>query len=137
MLWVPHYKVSITFMVIELFLSHGNQFVIFSTSIYKIQRLLHKMTQVYPPKLLAPLIFYNSYRSTTYWLPNLLQYYIGWLTPRTLELCNLNSQENYFSYHFISFVLVVSLCILFLNPCLLYTSPSPRDGLLSRMPSSA
>ena len=24
-----------------------------------------------------------------------------------------------------------------LNPCLLYTSPSPRDGLLSRMPSSA
>ena len=25
----------------------------------------------------------------------------------------------------------------FLHPCLLYTSPSPRDGLLSRMPSSA
>ena len=24
-----------------------------------------------------------------------------------------------------------------LNTCLLYTSPSPRDGLLSRMPSSA
>ena len=24
-----------------------------------------------------------------------------------------------------------------LNYCLLYTSPSPRDGLLSRMPSSA
>ena len=23
------------------------------------------------------------------------------------------------------------------TPCLLYTSPSPRDGLLSRMPSSA
>ena len=23
------------------------------------------------------------------------------------------------------------------RPCLLYTSPSPRDGLLSRMPSSA
>ena len=23
------------------------------------------------------------------------------------------------------------------NICLLYTSPSPRDGLLSRMPSSA
>ena len=23
------------------------------------------------------------------------------------------------------------------NPCLLYTSPSPRDGLLPRMPSSA
>ena len=25
----------------------------------------------------------------------------------------------------------------FYSPCLLYTSPSPRDGLLSRMPSSA
>ena len=25
----------------------------------------------------------------------------------------------------------------YLQPCLLYTSPSPRDGLLSRMPSSA
>ena len=25
----------------------------------------------------------------------------------------------------------------FRNTCLLYTSPSPRDGLLSRMPSSA
>ena len=25
----------------------------------------------------------------------------------------------------------------FPEPCLLYTSPSPRDGLLSRMPSSA
>ena len=25
----------------------------------------------------------------------------------------------------------------YLHPCLLYTSPSPRDGLLSRMPSSA
>ena len=25
----------------------------------------------------------------------------------------------------------------YINACLLYTSPSPRDGLLSRMPSSA
>ena len=29
-----------------------------------------------------------------------------------------------------------ALCELFTD-CLLYTSPSPRDGLLSRMPSSA
>ena len=28
-------------------------------------------------------------------------------------------------------------CLKHLNCCLLYTSPSPRDGLLSRMPSSA
>ena len=41
-------------------------------------------------------------------------------------------------------VLGASLLLLFLVPttlifhtCLLYTSPSPRDGLLSRMPSSA
>ena len=28
-------------------------------------------------------------------------------------------------------------CLSLYNGCLLYTSPSPRDGLLSRMPSSA
>ena len=34
---------------------------------------------------------------------------------------------------------VIGICNTFseLTPCLLYTSPSPRDGLLSRMPSSA
>ena len=31
----------------------------------------------------------------------------------------------------------LNLNILLLRDCLLYTSPSPRDGLLSRMPSSA
>ena len=37
-----------------------------------------------------------------------------------------------------SFVLGAALCYLaILYTCLLYTSPSPRDGLLSRMPSSA
>ena len=30
-----------------------------------------------------------------------------------------------------------SIDLMSLDPCLLYTSPSPRDGLLSRMPSSA
>ena len=29
------------------------------------------------------------------------------------------------------------VCIVPKKGCLLYTSPSPRDGLLSRMPSSA
>ena len=33
--------------------------------------------------------------------------------------------------------LVLSLLFVLLLICLLYTSPSPRDGLLSRMPSSA
>ena len=33
----------------------------------------------------------------------------------------------------------INTALLLTNPsiCLLYTSPSPRDGLLSRMPSSA
>ena len=33
--------------------------------------------------------------------------------------------------------LVMAIASLFTEVCLLYTSPSPRDGLLSRMPSSA
>ena len=33
-------------------------------------------------------------------------------------------------------IFAVLSCYFFI-PCLLYTSPSPRDGLLSRMPSSA
>ena len=32
---------------------------------------------------------------------------------------------------------VLAVLIALAGPCLLYTSPSPRDGLLSRMPSSA
>ena len=31
----------------------------------------------------------------------------------------------------------LQLCLDYCRNCLLYTSPSPRDGLLSRMPSSA
>ena len=36
-------------------------------------------------------------------------------------------------------ILALIPCLIFgiYNTCLLYTSPSPRDGLLSRMPSSA
>ena len=40
----------------------------------------------------------------------------------------------------IAFSVTVSVMmryVLMPNTCLLYTSPSPRDGLLSRMPSSA
>ena len=33
--------------------------------------------------------------------------------------------------------IIISSTINEINGCLLYTSPSPRDGLLSRMPSSA
>ena len=31
----------------------------------------------------------------------------------------------------------IEIHLKYVNGCLLYTSPSPRDGLLSRMPSSA
>ena len=34
-------------------------------------------------------------------------------------------------------VKILDLGLALFNLCLLYTSPSPRDGLLSRMPSSA
>ena len=34
-------------------------------------------------------------------------------------------------------VLAIPLALMRVSRCLLYTSPSPRDGLLSRMPSSA
>ena len=34
-------------------------------------------------------------------------------------------------------LLVLKTKVILGYPCLLYTSPSPRDGLLSRMPSSA
>ena len=33
--------------------------------------------------------------------------------------------------------IIFDLCQRMIDNCLLYTSPSPRDGLLSRMPSSA
>ena len=36
-----------------------------------------------------------------------------------------------------SFYMIVGLVPSDAGTCLLYTSPSPRDGLLSRMPSSA
>ena len=41
---------------------------------------------------------------------------------------------NYFwNFGAIAMVMLITMII----TCLLYTSPSPRDGLLSRMPSSA
>ena len=39
--------------------------------------------------------------------------------------------------HIVYLIFRISLIITLIQVCLLYTSPSPRDGLLSRMPSSA
>ena len=36
-----------------------------------------------------------------------------------------------------AFSLMAGFALKIVKACLLYTSPSPRDGLLSRMPSSA
>ena len=44
---------------------------------------------------------------------------------------NITDVVNEVAAHFGGLDIVVN------NACLLYTSPSPRDGLLSRMPSSA
>ena len=47
------------------------------------------------------------------------------------NMVNLNYDQN-ITQEYIMELSKTIMCI-----CLLYTSPSPRDGLLSRMPSSA
>ena len=51
----------------------------------------------------------------------------------------VTEEENYTYYgnHEVDFNKRTSIDCEGINACLLYTSPSPRDGLLSRMPSSA
>ena len=49
------------------------------------------------------------------------------------EECRISVREIHISKSLAIIVLAFALCWI----CLLYTSPSPRDGLLSRMPSSA
>ena len=62
------------------------------------------------------------------------EYKTGELVQHALNNVSLNLRDN-------EFVAILgpsgSGKTTLLNICLLYTSPSPRDGLLSRMPSSA
>ena len=44
---------------------------------------------------------------------------------------------NNVSHSWINAAIRLNFYLYLTTPCLLYTSPSPRDGLLSRMPSSA
>ena len=55
-----------------------------------------------------------------------------------LYVYRFQMNEKYYLYWGIALLYLMGLEIRTINTiCLLYTSPSPRDGLLSRMPSSA
>ena len=58
---------------------------------------------------------------------------VFWQTAKKLQTANFPRNLSYLAHP--SSVSVISLNLPI--TCLLYTSPSPRDGLLSRMPSSA
>ena len=61
----------------------------------------------------------------------------GYIIPKNDEFFSENVPEYNDRLNFISNFTGSYGFALVLKDCLLYTSPSPRDGLLSRMPSSA
>ena len=83
--------------------------------------------------LVAAALAYIGKRATRSW-----PWYLGvaavlgvalWRFPRIWEVND--------EYDFLINSIVVTVLTMLISLCLLYTSPSPRDGLLSRMPSSA
>ena len=58
------------------------------------------------------------------------------LKPVVIGVVSIMSFATFYSLHAIT-VPTADSSLDYINACLLYTSPSPRDGLLSRMPSSA
>ena len=60
-----------------------------------------------------------------------LERYLQMCAKYNMQIVNCTTPANF--YH----VMRRQLKREYRKPCLLYTSPSPRDGLLSRMPSSA
>ena len=53
---------------------------------------------------------------------------------------NMFANTDFFmasAYHYLGIPTSIFTPLFVIGSCLLYTSPSPRDGLLSRMPSSA
>ena len=66
---------------------------------------------------------------------------IMYIISSTIELSILteNMIKRESKYNFFSYIKNQIKCMLYINykSCLLYTSPSPRDATLSRMPSSA
>ena len=61
------------------------------------------------------------------------------LTSDSVQAIKLIESINVGSKYFEAAEAIRTIGLVFqhINDCLLYTSPSPRDGLLSRMPSSA
>ena len=60
-----------------------------------------------------------------------------WLHREKTPYTALNSTTKYFGINYTLLGVKKTLSDYSYLGCLLYTSPSPRDGLLSRMPSSA
>ena len=75
-----------------------------------------------------------------YFISNLLRAITATIAPELVSEFNLTSGELGLlgGAYFLGFASIqIPLGYLLDSNCLLYTSPSPRDGLLSRMPSSA
>ena len=103
-----------------------------------------------PPNIndATPQIQYRTYRRRFIGLAQLVLLNIvvswDWLTFAAVSSTSATyfgvpeTSINWLSTGFLfAFIVVSPLVIHTLHTCLLYTSPSPRDGLLSRMPSSA
>ena len=75
------------------------------------------------------------------WIKKVEDSYSPFLTPfvnpHQEKILKVLASTNGISYMSSRQFLETEYVRVLLYPCLLYTSPSPRDGLLSRMPSSA
>ena len=85
----------------------------------------------------------GSSTSTYRWVCQCVSYFIGLTDSPNLSLivC-LSVYDSEYSQHFFKTLFICFHCVCFYHlllfrRCLLYTSPSPRDSGISRMPSSA
>ena len=78
--------------------------------------------------------FYDEVQTT----PNTISFKV---LPNTDVICpiidKITHRANRIQWGIAKLFYIKKLAISLLNNCLLYTSPSPRDATLSRMPSSA
>ena len=103
----------------------------YEVSIFRLEKLVYKINSVFSDiKIIYPTLdinnemtFGNYFFKVPESVDAQLHYYNYGLTQLAIKISNL--------------FLVDTNNLVFHNACLLYTSPSPRDGLLSRMPSSA